>query len=118
MDKREEETKVLREGAERQIEALEEKEYKESPSSWNTLSALGQKNAKNVSLLFSLPPFASSVYLPQLPSLAVCFKMSAVPLRAAVDCFVFSSVVCCRACVCGCMWESENFCTFCCCSGL
>lgn len=55
------ETEVLREGAERQIEAWGETEYKEFPPSWNTLSALGQKNAKMFPLLFSL--YAFSVYL-------------------------------------------------------
>lgn len=103
MDKRETErgkeregkTEVL-EGGERQIEAWGEREYKEFPPSWNTFSALGQKNAKMFHFL---------LFLPASVSLTVCFKMSSVPLWATADCFVPSSVICCRACVCGCEWE-------------
>lgn len=107
--RREGETKVLREGSERQIEAWGEKrEYKEFPPSWNRLSALGQKNAKMFQLLLSvsLPPSTC----PSLCLSLYVLKMSAVPLLATVDGFVFSSVTRRRAWVCGCLrvWELEN----------
>lgn len=97
----------LKEGAERQIEAWgsgREEEYKEFPPSWNTLSALGQKNAKmfHFTLLFPRRP-------PSL-SLIVCFKMPIVPEWA--NCRLFCILPCCCANVCGRAWEMESFCTF------
>ncbi len=66
--RREGEPEVLREGAERQIEALGENSIKSFPPYWNTLSALGQKNAKmfhfslvSLSLLSLSPPASVSV---------------------------------------------------------